>query len=635
MKRIFLLALALYLLIAPLSYHPDNKLVLKWAALDNGSVWNIYGYQDRHAEVTEHFNYPPIHFVLAKMQYGVSRVVGGDELIAWLSSENSLDAFEPNLFRYLLAIKLVLIFSSLAVGYLLYRIVLEATRNQNKSALAAALWLFNPIVIYSTIMMGQNDVFAILFFLCGWYLFQTRKWFYAAVLFAVSFGVKFYPMLWTFVLLLASYQQTFKQRFLVAASAVLLSLMLLVPFLQSASFRSAVLQSSINDRFLIPQISLGFSEAIFIIPLLLLVLIGLLLYWQTKPDSNSVLYRQASAILVCNAILLGFSHFHPQWFTWLIPFWAVVIVSEQNSFHKKLLYLFSGAALTAWLVVVLLFRDAYLSWGLLLALRGDILFLPQLFDALLARGIDAAKLTNLAHTLLASLALLSAALVFKSASSQTPHNNAEARVPRMVVHSRLLAACCAICIPVFLTFAVTFFLQLLPIPVVSQTPGEIRYKPLPAVSTSILRTPPVGAVTRLYLPFRNPELHSTADLTFGLSDTAGTVIQTIPFSGKNVGDYVFVRFDLVPPLAPATEYVVSLTNKSSDAAEILIGTADTDQHQYWMRTFNRMPISLNQTTSNTLQKLSSALQLWWWPAAVMIPLYFALYEKKQPGQTKK
>lgn len=51
------------LLLATLTYHPDNKLVLNWASQEEGRVWNIWEYE---LIGIGQFNYPPYIFILIK-----------------------------------------------------------------------------------------------------------------------------------------------------------------------------------------------------------------------------------------------------------------------------------------------------------------------------------------------------------------------------------------------------------------------------------------------------------------------------------------------------------------------------------------------------------------------------------------
>ena len=72
--KLLLLSVFFSLLIAPLTYHPDNKLVLNWASQEEGRVWNIWEYD---LQGVGQFNYPPLHFYLDKLQYFIAKPLGG------------------------------------------------------------------------------------------------------------------------------------------------------------------------------------------------------------------------------------------------------------------------------------------------------------------------------------------------------------------------------------------------------------------------------------------------------------------------------------------------------------------------------------------------------------------------------
>jgi len=85
-KKLLLLAAVIYFFLAPLTYHPDNKLVLYWAGLEGGKVLDIWQYGQEHFPGDSQFNYPPAHYFLDKVQYGIARVIAGSGYDEWLHS---------------------------------------------------------------------------------------------------------------------------------------------------------------------------------------------------------------------------------------------------------------------------------------------------------------------------------------------------------------------------------------------------------------------------------------------------------------------------------------------------------------------------------------------------------------------
>ena len=167
MKKIILLAVVCYFLIAPFGFHPDTKLTLRYPALENGNVWDIYGYIDSHKLDISDFHYPPAHYWWLKIHYQISRFMGGTGFDDWLNSSSAQASFSNNILRYNLAAKFPLLVLGILSGWIIFSIVNKASGDSNKAKMAALIWYFNPIALYSLVIMGQNDIVAIFLFLLG------------------------------------------------------------------------------------------------------------------------------------------------------------------------------------------------------------------------------------------------------------------------------------------------------------------------------------------------------------------------------------------------------------------------------------------------------------------------------------
>ena len=113
------------------------------------------------------------------------------------------------------------------------------------------------------------------------------------------------------------------------------------------------MKPEVNSRFLIPQIAIGFDQVIFVIPVLLAMV-----FFATEVSPAAIL-------LTVNLLLLGFSHFHPQWYTWAVPFFALWIVAQKKTNTILASILLSIVTIGSWLAVILLFADKWLSVGIL------------------------------------------------------------------------------------------------------------------------------------------------------------------------------------------------------------------------------------------------------------------------------
>jgi len=404
-KKIFLLAAIVYFILTPITYHPDNKLVLYWGSLNEGRVWNIYEYGEKHLVELgkQQFNYPPVHFLLVKFQYFIAQLIGGSEYSSWLESSNELDPYQSSIYRYTLATKFVLVLVTLINGLLIYSIMKKHKKTEKQAVLAAILWWFNPIVIYSGVLMGQNDVLAVLPFLIAW-LFLETKWVLSLIFFGLAISVKNYPLIWMGLLVITDPVLNWIKKISVIAGSLFVYLLTILPFIKNTVFQQEVLNSAITDRFFIATMNLGLGDRVIIVPFLL---ITLLIFAINYSKAKLSLESRSFLIMASNLVLLGFSHFHPQWFTWIIPFWAIWATSQIKKNKTTEIFLMSTLVFLAWLIIVLLFRDIYLYWGIFSPMNPDLINLPFLSEYLSARNFDVVQTNNIAHSIVAGVALAS------------------------------------------------------------------------------------------------------------------------------------------------------------------------------------------------------------------------------------
>ncbi|MBI2465032.1 DUF2029 domain-containing protein [Candidatus Shapirobacteria bacterium] len=392
MRKILLFAATLYLLIAPFTYHPDNKLVLYYATLGNGKVWDIYSYLNTNYDAAPKFHYPPVHYWVVKAEYPIVRMFGGEGLDSWLR-RGANEAFDDsNIFLYNLATKIPLLVMVLLTGWTIYKICLQQGYDKYKSRLAATIWLFNPVTLYSAVLMGQNDMLAITPFMLGWYLLAAHPW-VAFVIFGIAGGIKTYPLIWAIYLAMTYIRFPVWKRVLLAVTSVVVYFLTMAPFLKFEYFRNEVLYSGLSTRMFEAGIDIGLGDRVLIVPLLL----GILLLVAIRRKVGKSLTDIVKLLVAVNLIILGFIHFHPQWFIWVLPFMSIYLAHRRKDFLSLLMIV--GVMFG----VVLLFDDKFLYWGILSPLNNGLLNLPLIRDVLIGRGVDVVLLSNLLHSLAAAL----------------------------------------------------------------------------------------------------------------------------------------------------------------------------------------------------------------------------------------
>lgn len=629
-KKIFLLAAIIYSILIPITYHPDNKLVLYWGSLNEGKVWNIYEYGEKHLVDLgkQQFNYPPIHYLLVKLQYLIARPIGGLEYADWLESPNELDSHQPLIFRYALATKLILALVTLVNGLLIYTIVKKYNKNEKQALLAAALWWFNPIVLYSGVLMGQNDVLAVLPFLIAW-LFLESKWVLSLIFFGLAISVKNYPLIWMSLLVITDPVLKWAKKITVIIGSIFVYCLTILPFIKNAIFQQEVLNSSITDRFLIATINLGLGDRVIIVPILLIVLLIFAInYSRTKLPLSS----RSFIIMASNLVLLGFTHFHPQWFTWIIPFWAIWAAAQIREKKEIEIVLTSSLVFLAWLIVVFLFRDTSLYWGIFLPINPDLVNLPFISEYLSARNVGVEKINNLAHSVLAGVALTSVIAVSKLELLKKYGKMKKNEVlvlgknkkfisinKNLKNLSKLKAMVLSFILPLLIWGTLFFIMNLVPSLKKSTNYSKIIYTDLEYTQDTTFSAD-FNYLNRVDLWMRNPEFASQEKLKITLIDHNGELLAEQEFFGSNIGDPGIIRLDVPTQISSQNQkYTVKLEVINQPQPVLQVGT---EEQRLTIDYYYRPPIHLKTIFNNTCNRFIKMLgQIWYWYLLIVILIY--------------
>jgi hypothetical protein len=199
-RRYLLAALALRLVLAPFLSHPYDMRVFMavGAAVGRGiTPYGQYVLQNMfaatpHAHLYGTFSgigYPPL--------YGL--VLGG---MYTMSS-----ALAPNdLYAYVLALKLPIIFGELALAVLIYNI-LKVQINERTAKATFRLFIFCPFIIAVGTIWGMFDTVALIFTILSAYFLQ-KNWKLSAIFLAVSSTLKVYPIVLVPLYSLLVYKRT-------------------------------------------------------------------------------------------------------------------------------------------------------------------------------------------------------------------------------------------------------------------------------------------------------------------------------------------------------------------------------------------------------------------------------------------
>jgi Gpi18-like mannosyltransferase len=358
---IVLVAVLLRMILAFSSSHPDlQALGFAGQLISKGHLLDLYDYIGSlpagncisQAYPADLFIYPPI-------------------IYGWFGFWNLLfNNFFSNLFLstyifnypqvlgnlqlnfYLLLLKMPYLIFDLGAAALIYRLF----DDKRSKIWAVTLWLFNPVSIYATYMMGQFDLIATFFVILSLYLVKKAKGLDAKYLYpaALALGLgaafKIYPL---FLLVpLVSLTEGFSQRVKLLIVGVVPYILLIAPFLLSPGFRHSALVANLTQKSFFAQIPISGGESLILFPVF--VLAFYLWFWYHQAEKG-ILWQRYFIILL---LFFIFTHYHPQWFTWLSPFLIFYLVS--TGFKRVLpvlLALFSFIGL-------LFFFDSSLTLGI-------------------------------------------------------------------------------------------------------------------------------------------------------------------------------------------------------------------------------------------------------------------------------
>ncbi len=394
MKRkitiILVIGILIRLFLAFSTFHPDLQ-VFYYAGevIAKGNILNFYDYLrnlppgDPILTIypTNLFIYPPLFYfffgpvshllsspfsynILHNFIFGLSMVLGNLQL---------------NLF--LLAIKLPYLAFDLGIAFLLFRLF-EKPKNK---LLAFTLWIFNPINLYATYMMGQFDVIPTFLTVLALFLaVKKEKYFYSALFLGLGASFKIFPVL--LLVPLALVRKKWIERLIIIAIGAGTYILGILPFFNSVGFRSSAFVAGQTTKSLYATLPISGGEAIIYFPLFILFLYMVFYY------SKLGLERLWERFFVILLMFFIFTHIHPQWFTWLTPFLVIDLVKSGLKHWPLVLIL-----LLAWFGQ-LTFFDPSLTTRIFSPINPSLIKAPGVWEGL-GIGLDVNSSRSILQTL--------------------------------------------------------------------------------------------------------------------------------------------------------------------------------------------------------------------------------------------
>ena len=390
--QVLLMALFIRFLLMPFLYHPDIKSHHFHFYFLSQKVFNIYQYladNIQNLPYTDTFNYPPlVYYVFGIIQLFLRPFLGG-EFISWLFDWGPERIFNPGIFRYLFVLKIPYLILDILTAFLLTQFF----QNRKQKQKVFLLWLFNPIVLYAIYGLGHFDILPSLLALLAILLVLRNKENLGGLTLGIAAAFKTYPLLFLPFLAVLGGKKT-KDRIMIFVLGLIPYSLTCLPFLNSVVFRRSVFFSGLSQRFFQAGIPLGFGENLIIFIAVLTFLFFLAFHSFSQQKEKVISFSLAILLLA-----FSFSHFHPQWIIWILPFLTIVLVKKPSLLLPQTIFYL------AFLGVVFLFNDRAQLLGLLTPINPDFVGVPNIFEVLRNRNIiDPFLIQSLFHSVLAGTA---------------------------------------------------------------------------------------------------------------------------------------------------------------------------------------------------------------------------------------
>lgn len=371
------------------TYHSDIiPFDFAGKVIAGGNITNFYDYlwdlpdEDSILKVYPRnlFNYPPLpYFFLGSFSlittWIVDPVIHNNFVFDFKSTLGN-----PQLNLLLLLLKFPYFFFDVAIAYLL----MNFFKNNNEKKWAFALWIFNPVNLYATYMVGQFDIIPTFLTVAALYMAVNKKNFmFSAVLLGLGAGFKIFPLL--FILPLAFVKIDWSSRIKILAVGGITYLVSAFPFMFSEGFRRTAMLAGQTTKSFYSSVPISGGESVI---LFLAAVIFFYILFMYKKTSVEDLWKRFFVMIL---VFFIFTHFHPQWFLWIMPFFVIELVNTKFKHWP----LFLTLLLT--FVGMITFFDSGLSIGLFSAVNPALYNLPPFWN-LLGLNFDMNMSRSILHT---------------------------------------------------------------------------------------------------------------------------------------------------------------------------------------------------------------------------------------------
>lgn len=366
-----------------------------------GMVFSFYDYwqnlnpEDPFVKIynADVFNYPPLLYMPSAL---FMKIFGG--LYPWDLFKTLIFDMEKVFGNSLLPQLLFMLKSPLLVfDFLGLFLIVKIFDDKKSRFLAFVFWLFNPLILYSSYMMAQNDILISFSILSAIYFNKIGKKYIGVLSLGLGGLVKMFPLLLLpiFALVVGS---TWKEKFKLFFAGFGIFIIGSLPYLGSQGFRRYALLANQSDKMLFSKIPVSGAEY------LPLFVVGLIfLFWLSASKPN--LLKLWQWFFITFLLFFSLTHFHPNWFVWISAPLIIFLVTNWPKNIFPVLALF-----VCFLLIVFLF-DSSLNFGLFKV------FFPQIanlsFRDLIIRFYEPNAFSSIVRGIFAATSIFIAVSLFQ------------------------------------------------------------------------------------------------------------------------------------------------------------------------------------------------------------------------------
>lgn len=222
-----------------------------------------------------------------------------------------------------LVMKTPLILSDLAVGYLIYVVMMDRFNDRRKALIAMSLWLFCPVTIYMSSIGVQFDTMSALLLMLTIYYVRRGRWLLTGLFFGIAALLKFFPLFGGLVLLAYIYVRTRDdehhwQPFVQCLGAFAITVLLLMaPVICCGDLSDSIAFMTGRSG----STSMLFASLIVTLVLAVQVVATVTMLQSSKEEADDLLFLSLTLTIAAPLVLV----MTPQYLIVLLPLWCMEI----------------------------------------------------------------------------------------------------------------------------------------------------------------------------------------------------------------------------------------------------------------------------------------------------------------------